>query len=63
MTTPLPTWLVTIRRDEHHTYDHLINARSAYSAGWIVRQIQPGARIVAIRPAHKIPPVAESAAS
>ncbi len=62
MNAQLTTWLVTIRRDEHSTYDQSINARSAWAAGWLYRQLNPGARIIAIRPAHKAPPVAESAA-
>jgi hypothetical protein len=59
----LPVYLVTIRRDEHHTYDFPIKARNAYSAGWIVRQIKPGARIVAIRPAVRPPSPVDAAAS
>lgn len=47
------TYLITVRRDESHTYDRAIEARSAWAAGWLYRQLNPGARIVAIRPAQK----------
>ena len=45
-------YLVTVRVDGDplRTRDHKINAASAYNAGWLYRQLNPGGRIVAIRP-------------
>lgn len=44
-------YLVTVRHDEHRTQDYAVRHRSAYEAGWLYRQLHPGARIIAIRPA------------
>jgi hypothetical protein len=44
-------WLITVRHDETRTQDFAINASSAYQAGWLYKQLHPGARIIAIRPA------------
>ena len=56
-------YLVTVRLDESRTRDHSIEARSAYNAGWLYRQLHPQARIIAIRLAHKTPPSQQAAAS
>jgi hypothetical protein len=51
-TPPLPRYLVTVRiaDDPTRTRDHSLPARSAWHAGWLYRQLNPGARLVAIRP-------------
>ena len=45
-------YLVTVRvgGDPLRTADHTIAANSAYHAGWLYRQLNPDARLVAIRP-------------
>ena len=51
--TPLSTpYLVTIRvnGDPLRTTDRCVQATSAYHAGWLYRQLNPGAKLVAIRP-------------
>jgi hypothetical protein len=44
-------YLVTIRveGDPLRTTDRRVLANSAYHAGWLYRQLNPGARLVAIR--------------
>lgn len=44
-------YLVTVRvaGDPLRTRDHTIKATSAYHAGWLYRQLNPGARLTAIR--------------
>ena len=46
-----PLYLVTVREngDPLRTKDVPLRARSAYSAGWLYRQLNPGARLTAIR--------------
>ncbi len=53
--TPLRRYLVTVRVDGDplRTADHSIAANSAYHAGWLYRQLNPRAKLVAIRPAQK----------
>lgn len=45
-------YLVTVRveNDPTRTRDHVITADSAYHAGWLYRQLNPQAKIQAIRP-------------
>ena len=45
-------YLVTIRVDGDplRTTDRRVQASSAYNAGWLYRQLNPGAKLVAIRP-------------
>ena len=45
-------YLVTIRTqgDPLRTRDVEVQARSAWHAGWLWRQINPGVRLTAIRP-------------
>lgn len=50
-------YLITIRTnpdDPRHTQDVAVNARNAYHAGWLYRQLNPSARLVKIRPAPDI---------
>ena len=49
MTRP---YLVTVRvgGDPLRTQDHAIPAHSAWHAGWLFRQLNPGVRPVVIRP-------------
>lgn len=49
----LTRYLVTVRIDECRTRDLAITAPSAYSAGWLCRQLHPGLRILAIRYAER----------
>ena len=49
----MTTYLVTVRLDCCRTRDHAIAARSEWSAGWLYRQVDPGAVIVAVRPADR----------
>lgn len=51
-TPPLSSYLVTVRvgGDPLRTADHTIKALSAYNAGWLYKQLNPGAKLVAIRP-------------
>ena len=44
-------YLVTVRVDGDplRTQDHELQARSAWHAGWLYRQLNPGARLTAIR--------------
>jgi hypothetical protein len=47
-------YLITIRTDPNdprRTQDVAIDARSAYHAGWLYRQLNPKAKITGIRPA------------
>lgn len=47
-------YLITIRvdpDDPRRTQDVAVDARSAYQAGWLYRQLNPKARLQAIRPA------------
>lgn len=50
-------YLVTVRvdNDPTRTQDHTVKANSAYHAGWLYRQLNPHAKIQAIRPvpAHR----------
>jgi hypothetical protein len=45
-------YLVTVRVDGDplRTQDHEVQARSAWHAGWLWRQLHPGAKLTAIRP-------------
>ena len=45
-------YLVTVRAggDPLRTQDHAITADSAWHAGWLYRQLNPGAKLAAIRP-------------
>lgn len=47
-------YLITIRTnpaDPRFTQDIAIDARSAYHAGWLYRQLNPSVKITGIRPA------------
>ena len=50
-------YLVTVRvgGDPLRTADHSIAANSAYHARWLFLQLNPDAKLVAIRPAQKNP--------
>lgn len=47
----MPRFLITISptNDPRRTQDVALNARSAYVAGWLYRQLHPAAQIIAIR--------------
>lgn len=51
MTSTRP-YLVTVRVDGDplRIRDHTIQASSAYNAGWLYKQLNPGAKLTAIRP-------------
>ncbi|MEN9860564.1 MAG: hypothetical protein RLZZ515_1046 [Cyanobacteriota bacterium] len=47
-------YLITIRTDPtdpRRTQDVAVNARNAYHAGWLYRQLNPQAKLSGIRPA------------
>ena len=54
MRPKLIDWLVTIRVDESRTRDLAIRAESAYNAGWLCRELNPGVKVLAIR--HSVKP-------
>lgn len=46
-------YLITIRidpEDPRRTQDVAVDARNAYHAGWLYRQLNPRAKLVGIRP-------------
>lgn len=48
----LKPWLITVRVDETRTRDYRVSASSAYHARWLFLQVNPGHRVVQIRPGH-----------
>jgi len=46
-------WWVTIRLDPTRTRDELIQARSAYAAGWLYRQLHPTVEVLSVRPVSR----------
>lgn len=47
-------YLITVRTDPsdpRRTHDVAIEARNAYAAGWLYRQLNPGAKLMGIRQA------------
>jgi hypothetical protein len=46
-------WYVTVRVSPTRTRDVLVLARSAWSAGWLHRQLHPGDDVVMVRPAAR----------
>ena len=42
-------WWVTVLVDRQRTRDELIQARSAYAAGWLYRQLHPGVEVIGVR--------------
>lgn len=55
MRPKLIDWLVTIRIDECRTRDLAIRAESAYTAGWLCRELNPGVKVIAVRYAVRPP--------
>ena len=59
MTTAPPSmaelrqWYVTTQADPRRTRDVLVAAHSAWSAGWLFRQLHPGQDVVMVRPAAR----------
>ena len=49
----LPAWWVTVVVDRTRTVDRVVKARSAWSAGWLMRQLDPGVEILAVRPVER----------
>lgn len=49
----LPSWWVTVVVDRTRTADRVVVARSAWSAGWLVRQLDPGVEILQVRPVQR----------
>ena len=47
---PQRDWWVTVRLDPTRTQDYRVPARNEYAAGWLWRQLQPGAEIICVRP-------------
>jgi hypothetical protein len=47
-----PHWYVTIQLDRCRTRDEIIQARSAYAAGWLFRQLHPNLEVIHVRPAR-----------
>jgi hypothetical protein len=45
----LPHWWVCIRLDACRTRDELIQARSAWAAGWLYRQLHPSVEVLSVR--------------
>lgn len=43
------SYWITVRHDAERTQDFRIAAPSAYSAGWLYRQLHPTAKIISIR--------------
>ncbi len=60
MRPKLIDWLVTTRVDECRTRDLAIRAESAYTAGWLCRELNPGVKVIAVRYAIR-PPAGEGA--
>lgn len=52
-------YFVTVRVDETRTRDYRVVARSAYSAQWIFKQINPTAKVISIRPVNRVSEVSE----
>lgn len=48
----LKPWLITVRLAEGRTRDYRVRATSAYHARWLFLQLNPGRRVVQIRPGH-----------
>ena len=46
-------WYVTVQADPRRTRDALVVAHSAWSAGWLYRQLHPGDNVVMVRPAAR----------
>ena len=51
MQRDLRHWWVTVLVDRQRTRDELIRSDSAYAAGWLYRQLHPGAEVVNVREA------------
>lgn len=54
MHQPLTAYWVTVRHDATHTQDHRVIAPTAWSAGWLWRQLNPSetGEVVMVRPAR-----------
>lgn len=50
MQRDLRHWWVTVLVDRQRTRDELIRSDSAYAAGWLYRQLHPGAEVINVRP-------------
>lgn len=46
-------WWITIRLDACRTRDELIQARSAWSAGWLYRYLHPHIEVLSVRPVSR----------
>lgn len=46
-------WYVTVQDGPKRTRDALVQASSAWSAGWLYRQLHPGDDVVMVRPAAR----------
>ncbi len=49
----MPSWWVTIRLDCCRTRDEVIQARNAWAAGWLYRQLHPGVEVLSVRPVQR----------
>ena len=43
-------WWVTVLEEHNRSRDVRVTARSEWSAGWLLRTLQPGAVVLHIRP-------------
>ena len=46
-------WLVTVWVDRGRTRDEVVTASSAWSAGWLYRQLHPGVDVLGVREAER----------
>ena len=46
-------WWVTVWVDRQRTADHVVRADSQWAAGWLYRQLHPGAEVLSVRPAKR----------
>ncbi len=53
MSAELRHWYVTVQDSPKRTRDALVLAHSAWSAGWLYRQLHPGENVVMVRPAAR----------
>ena len=46
----MPSWWATVRLSPERTEDRRLQARSAWNAGWLARQLWPGVEVLLVRP-------------
>ena len=45
----MPSWWATVRLSPERTEDRRLQARSAWNAGWLARQLWPGVEVLLVR--------------